>query len=158
MKRQIARLLVIILAVPLGESATALSQQATPAKNQPSQSGTQSATAVHAKGDDLTQARANLDYPDAPAPATAQSDDQSTTSSSAASAGEPQQSQPVGTAAAPYERPSGVAVSRPAGAAIAPAKQRRSRAIYISLGVVVAAGVAAGTIVGLSHASPGRPH
>lgn len=50
---------------------------------------------------------------------------------------------PVGTAAAPYERTLGVAASRPAGAAIASAKQRRARVILIS--------------VALSHASPGRP-
>ncbi len=65
---------------------------------------------------------------------------------------------PVGTAAAPYERPTGIAASKPAGAAIAPAKQRRVRTILISVGVVVGIGVALGTIVALSHASPSRPN
>jgi hypothetical protein len=64
---------------------------------------------------------------------------------------------PVGTAAAPYEKPSGVAGSRPAGAAIAPAKQRRVRAIVIKVGIVLAAGAAVGAVVGLSKASHSQP-
>lgn len=65
---------------------------------------------------------------------------------------------PVGTAAAPYEGASGVTGSRPAGAVIAPAKQRRVRAILIKIGVVVGAAAAVGTVVALSHASPSQPH
>jgi hypothetical protein len=65
--------------------------------------------------------------------------------------------QPVGTAAAPYEKPTGVPGSRPAGAAIAPAKQRRVRAIVISLGVVLAGAGAIGAIAGLSKASHSQP-
>ena len=61
--------------------------------------------------------------------------------------------QPVGTAAAPYEKPTGVPGSRPAGAAIAPAKQRRVRAIVIRVGIVLAAGAAIGAVVGLSKAN-----
>ena len=65
--------------------------------------------------------------------------------------------QPVGTAAAPYEKPTGVAGSRPAGAAIAPAKQRRVRTIVISIGIALAAGAAVGAVVGLSKASHSQP-
>ncbi len=65
---------------------------------------------------------------------------------------------PVGTAAAPYEKGIGVAASRPAGAVIAPAKQRRTRTILIRVGVIVAAAVAVGTVVALSKASPSSPH
>jgi hypothetical protein len=65
---------------------------------------------------------------------------------------------PVGTAAAPLEKPSGVTASRPAGAVIAPAKQRRARAILIRVGIVVGAAVAVGTVVALSRASPSRPN
>ena len=68
---------------------------------------------------------------------------------------EPQQ--PVGTAAAPYEKPTGVPGSRPAGAAIAPAKQRRVRAIVISLGLVLAGAGAIGAIAGMSKASHSQP-
>jgi hypothetical protein len=66
-------------------------------------------------------------------------------------------SKPVGTAAAPYEKTLGVAASRPAGAVIAPAKQRRVRTIWISVAAVVGAGIAVGTVVGLSKASSSRP-
>lgn len=69
----------------------------------------------------------------------------------------PPPQQPVGTAAAPLEKPTGTPGSRPSGAAIAPAKQRRVRAIVISLGVVLAAGVAVGTVAGMSRASHSTP-
>lgn len=65
---------------------------------------------------------------------------------------------PLGTAVAPYETTSGVTASRPAGAVIAPAKQRRARTILIRIGVVVGAAAAVGTVVALSHASPSQPH
>jgi anti-anti-sigma factor len=65
---------------------------------------------------------------------------------------------PLGTAAAPSAKTTGVAASRPAGAAIAPAKQKRARSILIKVGVIVGAGAAVGTVVALSSASPSRPH
>jgi len=64
---------------------------------------------------------------------------------------------PVGTAAAPYEKPTGVPGSRPAGAAIAPAKQRRVRAIVISLAVILAGAGAIGAVAGMSKASHSQP-
>ena len=67
------------------------------------------------------------------------------------------QQPPVGTAAAPYEKPTGVPGSRPAGAAIAPAKQRRVRAIVISLGLVLAGAGAIGAVAGMSKASHSTP-
>jgi cytoskeletal protein RodZ len=75
-----------------------------------------------------------------------------------AASSQPQQVQePVGTAAAEPVEATGVAASRPAGAAIAPAKQRRTRALLIKVSAVVGAGVAIGTVVALSHASPSVP-
>lgn len=71
--------------------------------------------------------------------------------------GTPQEQQPVGTAAAPYEKPTGVPGSRPAGAAIAPAKQRRVRAIVISLAVILAGAGAIGAVAGMSKASHSQP-
>jgi len=65
--------------------------------------------------------------------------------------------QPVGTAAAPYEKPTGVAGSRPAGAAIAPGKQRRVRAIVIKVSLILAGAGAVGAVVGLSRASHSEP-
>ena len=65
---------------------------------------------------------------------------------------------PVGTAAAPAVNGTGVAGSRVSGAAIAPGKQRRVRTFLISIAVVVAACVAVGTVVALTHATPSQPH
>jgi hypothetical protein len=65
--------------------------------------------------------------------------------------------EPVGTAAAESVETTGVAASNPAGAAIAPAKQRRTRSILIKVGALVGAGVAIGTVAALSSASPSRP-
>lgn len=58
---------------------------------------------------------------------------------------------------APYEKGMGIAASRPAGAVIAPAKQRRTRSFVIKVSLIVGAAVAVGTVVGLSSASPSRP-
>lgn len=66
--------------------------------------------------------------------------------------------QPVGTAAAPAEKTLGVAASRPAGAVIAPGKQRRARSIVIKVGIVVGACIAIGTVAALSHGSPSQAH
>lgn len=65
---------------------------------------------------------------------------------------------PVGTAAAPAIEAKGVAASRPAGAAIAPAKQRRVRTLAIRIGLLVGAAVAVGTITALSMGSSSRPN
>jgi hypothetical protein len=64
---------------------------------------------------------------------------------------------PVGTAAAETSNASGVAASQPAGVAIAPAKQRRVRTIVLRVGALVGAGVAVGTVVALTQATPSKP-
>jgi hypothetical protein len=64
---------------------------------------------------------------------------------------------PMGTATAPYERATGVAASRPAGAVIAPAKQRRVRTILIRVGIVAGSAAAVGAVAVMAHSSPSRP-
>jgi hypothetical protein len=64
---------------------------------------------------------------------------------------------PLGTAAAEIGNASGTAASKPAGVAIAPAKQHQSRSLLIKIGAVVGVGVALGTVVALSSSSPSRP-
>jgi hypothetical protein len=64
---------------------------------------------------------------------------------------------PVGTAAAETPSASGVAASQPAGVAIAPAKQRRVRTIVLRVGALVGVGVAVGTVVALTRATPSKP-
>jgi hypothetical protein len=67
-----------------------------------------------------------------------------------------QPQQPSGTAVAPPVEVSGGAASKPAGVAIAPPKQRQIRSLLIKFGFLAGAGVAIGTVVGLSAASPGH--
>lgn len=65
--------------------------------------------------------------------------------------------QPLGTAAAEKATTAGGAASRPAGMAIAPAKQRQVRSFLIRLGLIAAGGVALGTVYALSKGSPSKP-
>ncbi len=69
----------------------------------------------------------------------------------------PPPQQPKGAAAAEVQRSTGTAASTPSGAAIAPAKQRRSRSLLIRLGALAGAGIAIGTVVALSSGSPSKP-
>lgn len=69
----------------------------------------------------------------------------------------PNPNEPVGTAAAPVVTPEGAPASRPAGAAIAPIKQRRTRSFAIRVALLVGAAVAIGTVAGTTLASPSRP-
>ncbi len=72
--------------------------------------------------------------------------------------GQSSSSQPVGTAVAPLIKPVGVAASRPAGAAIAPAKQRRIRVLAIRWGLIVGGAIALGTVAAATMGSPRRPN
>jgi hypothetical protein len=94
---------------------------------------------------------ATQEYPDAPAPRAVPP-----ASLDASDSQQDSPRPPLGAAAAPDIKPTGVTGSMLSGAAIAPAKQRRVRIILISLGVIAAAGVALGTVAALSHASPSR--
>lgn len=137
LERQIAKCLVFLLAMPFAEVAQALPRQES--------SGQQTQSTTDEQG-----------RPQDPANAAASPQSQS----GQPTAGQQQNSptKPVGTAVAPVERTSGVAASRPAGAVIAPAKQRRARAILIRVSIVIGAAVAVGTVVALSRASPNRPN
>jgi hypothetical protein len=65
--------------------------------------------------------------------------------------------QPVGAAAAQVGPTSGGAASKPAGNAIAPAKQRQTRSFLIKMGAVAATAVAVGTVVALSKGTSSKP-
>jgi cytoskeletal protein RodZ len=65
--------------------------------------------------------------------------------------------QPQGAAAAQLQPTTGTAASQPAGAALAPARQKRSRSLLIRMGVLAGASIAVGTVVALSSASPSKP-
>ncbi len=103
----------------------------------------------------------SADYPDAPsASAPQQSAPSEQQSSSAAQPDHPQPQtvqEPEGTAAAERGRTAGGAGSKPAGMAIAPAKQKQTRSLLIKLGAVAAAGLAFGTVYALTRATPAVP-
>ncbi len=67
------------------------------------------------------------------------------------------QTEPQGAATAEKVPAAGGAAAKPAGAAIAPAKQRQARSLLLKLGAVAAGAVAAGTIYGLSRGTPSTP-
>ena len=64
---------------------------------------------------------------------------------------------PAGTAAAKAPVVRGAPASRTVGAAIAPAKQRQRRSLFIKTGLVVGACVAVGSAFALSRGSPSKP-
>jgi hypothetical protein len=130
-ERTVAVGLAFLLAVPLSLAATDKLPQA-PQPNLPAASG-QNQTQSPAQNPTQNQ------QPSAPT----------------AQRSAPQQ--PMGTAAAPYVQPEGVTASRPAGAVIAPAKQRRVRIIAIRIALLVGAAVAIGTVAAASKGSPARP-
>jgi hypothetical protein len=64
---------------------------------------------------------------------------------------------PAGTGAAEAGPTAGGAGSKPAGMAIAPAKQHQVRSFLVKLGVIAGGAVAIGTVYALSRSSPSRP-
>jgi hypothetical protein len=126
--------------LPQANAEPATSQQSN-SENIPAQSGT-AAQAPSAQGPDNSGAPKAASDPQNPPPSQ-----------------QPQSNahEPLGTAAAESVPTTGIAASRPAGAAIAPAKQRRVRSLLIKVGVIVGAGVAAGTTMALSKGSPSKP-
>lgn len=142
--KQIAVCLSVILAMPLSNATMAHAQEPAAA---PAPANTQ------------TPATAQQ-MPSAPEP---QNNAPALESRSQSSDSQPEEiaqqdsQKPVGTAAAPVVKPAGVAGSRPAGAAIAPAKQRRVRRIIIRFGIILGAAAAVGTTMALTHGSPSRP-
>ena len=145
-RASIAGMLIVLLAAPLAQASPAQEPQQppVPAMPQPSQQPQPNTNPPSTN----TQNAPKTPNPQLADPATRPNNPPTD---------QQQNSHPVGTAAAPVVKPTGVAASRPAGAAIAPAKQRRVRTIVIRVGIIVAAGVAIGTVAALSHGSPARP-
>lgn len=150
----IAGCLVLLLSAPLTEAAVPSPVQSDPQQEQTGSASQTQSPGQNRLGQQELASNDSREMPDAPAPAQQTQQQQNPP---ADSSGQQSNSPAVGTAAAPLEKPSGVAASRPAGAAIAPAKQRRVRTFLISVGIVIGAGVAIGTVAALSHASPSRP-
>jgi hypothetical protein len=65
--------------------------------------------------------------------------------------------QPLGAAGAEIGKPAGGLASRPAGNAIAPAKQRQVRSMLIRVGAVAAGAAALGIVYGLTRSTSSTP-
>lgn len=152
-KQPIAGCLAVLLVAPVANAAA-------PQQKMGISEGANASQPVTTQPGPDSAERAYNALPDSPIPATQEPSQTATTPPSGQQTGNGQQNsdqKPVGTAAAPYEKPTGVAASRPAGAVIAPAKQRRIRRIWISVAVIAGAAVAVGTVAGLSEASSSKP-
>jgi hypothetical protein len=68
-----------------------------------------------------------------------------------------QPTQPVGAATAERVPTAGGAAAKPAGAAIAPAKQHQTRGLLIKIGAIAAAGAALGTVYALTRSTGSLP-
>jgi hypothetical protein len=68
-----------------------------------------------------------------------------------------QPTQPVGAANAERVPTAGGAAAKPAGAAIAPAKQHQTRGLLIKIGAIAAAGAALGTVYALTRSTGSLP-
>ena len=104
-----------------------------------------------------SQSQAPDSQPAASQPPQSQPADSQPSASQATQSAQPADQNPAGAATAQRGKTAGGAASRPAGAALAPAKQRNPRSLLIKLGLLAGAGVALGTAFALSQASPGRP-
>ena len=163
MKRCYARLLCIVLACVLSgilapvsslAQAPAGAGQAQPQDQTPAQDQQQDRQQQEDKASQEIINRNHL--PDTPSASKPQIQEETTPSAQQGGPKVPAV-EPSGTAAAQAGRITGSAGSRPAGAAIAPAKQRQVRSLVIKLGAIAGAGIALGTVAALSKATPPKP-
>jgi hypothetical protein len=130
--------------VPTSANSAASADEAQPGQD----------TTATPQSDNANQTQTPL--PDAPSAAQDQAPPASTAPDS-----EPKQKQqsqePAGVGAAQAGPTSGGTASKPAGMAIAPAKQRQVRSFLIKLGAVAGGAVAIGTVLALSRSSPEKP-
>ena len=95
--------------------------------------------------------------PDAPSEVQRSQQAQSTVSTPQPKPAQPERVNPLGTATAQQGATRGGVASRPAGEAIAPAKQRQVHSLLIKLGLVAAGAAAVGTVVGLTRGTSSVP-
>jgi hypothetical protein len=172
--RTVARTsLVLALALLLTGVPAAMAQQAQPAAN-PNTTPTpdpqaQQATQTPVPGNpqaDPSQGPLEpvpAPLPDSPSAAQPQQQPQPTTVQTAPASNAPavpsghRPIDPQGAATAESAPTLGGAASKPAGAAIAPAKQRQMRSFLIKLGAVAGGAAALGTIYALTHGTSSTP-
>ena len=144
-------MMLVVAAAMCGLPEVAQAQQSQSSTTPQSQSGT---TFDPSKGPLQPVPSQEPGSTEAPAPGT------SNEAYPAAPAPQPEQEQvqqPLGAATAEGVPTVGGAASRPAGMAIAPAKQSQRRSLLIKLGLIAAAGIAIGTVAGLSKGTSAKP-
>jgi anti-anti-sigma factor len=158
LRRHIAGCLVLLFVAPLAAAVPLPQQEATP--KQQAEVATSTQAQPRASDSSVTGVQAQTSQvevlPDSPG--ALRSQDQSSSGPQPSQKPQSETQEPLGIGAATFVKTTGVAASRPAGAAIAPAKQRRARSILIKVGIIAGAGVAVGTVVALAGATPSRPH
>jgi len=159
MNMQMAISKVLILTVALtfgGASELAQAQQAGAPESEPAP--VINGTTVNPSEGPLTPLPAAPEpQQPASAPSPAASPATQATPSTQMERGESVSQEPLGTAAAEEVPTSGGGASRPAGTAIAPAKQHQMRSLLLKIGAVAAAGVAIGTVAALSKGTSSAP-
>lgn len=131
--------------------------------SQGTQSKPQTQTKPQSSGTTIDPSQAPLQpvttYPEAPTPQSDQQTGNTQPVQQSEQSQEPKKpaTEPAGAATAEKVPTTGGAASRPAGMAIAPAKQHQTRSLLIKIGAIAAAGVAAGTVYGLSRGTPSSP-
>lgn len=139
--------------------ATATSQQDTSAQNpQPGSTRPDPSQAPLAPVPTARPADTNTVPPDAPSEVQrSQQQPAQPTTTQMQPTQQPTPSVPLGTATAQQGATRGGLASRPAGEAIAPAKQRQVHSMLIKLGLVAAGAAAVGTVVGLTRGTSSVP-
>jgi anti-anti-sigma factor len=161
-KRHIAGSLVLLLIAPLAAAGTPQQETSSSRQTEVSTPQTQTQPQESSSGAGKAnyepfQPQALPDSPGTMRSQTANGDQLSTALQPSPNQQQDVPQEPVGTAAAEFIKTTGVAASKPAGSAIAPAKQRRARSILIKVAAIAGAGVAVGAVVALSAASPSHP-
>lgn len=144
---------------PSAQDPTATSQQDTAAQNPQSNSTRPDPSqAPLAPVPTARPADNNTVPPDAPSEVQrSQQQPAQPTTTQMQSTQQPAPSVPLGTATAQQGATRGGLASRPAGEAIAPAKQRQVHSLLIKLGLVAAGAAAVGTVVGLTRGTSSVP-
>jgi anti-anti-sigma factor len=158
LRRHIAGCLVLLFIAPLAAAVPSPQQEATPKQQAEVATSTQAQPGTSGSGAAGVQAQTTQVEALPNSPGALRSQDQSSSAQQPSPRPQSETQEPLGTAAATFVKTTGVAASKPAGAAIAPAKQRRARSILIKVGIIAGAGIAVGTVVALASASPSRPH
>ena len=150
--RLLSRTLALLLAATLcGDAQLAQAIQTTTTKPV---DNTKPASESNAQGTAPATTSTPAELPNAPSSATSSSSKTAAQQQTPANA---KDQQPLGTAAAEKGTTRGGAASKPAGTAIAGAKQKQSRSLLIKVGAIAAAGVALGTVYALSRGTSPTP-